>query len=111
MNNKVGQLKLGIIGLGYVGLPLALAFAQKREVIGFDVNKDRIKKLKSGVDKNKEFSKKEIKEAKSLKLTDNKNDLMSVNCFIITVPTPIDINNKPKLNYLRDASKKQKGKS
>ena len=98
MNNKVGQLKLGIIGLGYVGLPLALAFAQKREVIGFDVNKDRIKKLKSGVDKNKEFSKKEIKEAKSLKLTDNKNDLMSVNCFIITVPTPVNKNKKPDLN-------------
>lgn len=105
MNNKVGQLKLGIIGLGYVGLPLALAFAQKREVIGFDVNKDRIKKLKSGVDKNKEFSKKEIKEAKSLKLTDNKNDLMSVNCFIITVPTPVNKNKKPDLKSLKAASK------
>ena len=90
MINKIDNLKLAIIGLGYVGLPLALEFSKKKTVIGFDIDKNRIKELKSGVDKNLEFNKEELQRAQQLKLTDNIDDLKSANCFIITVPTPID---------------------
>ena len=91
MINSNKEIKLGIIGLGYVGLPLALEFAKKRRVIGFDINKDRIKDLKSGIDKNLEFNKYEIRSSKKINFTNNKKDLESANCFIVTVPTPLDI--------------------
>ena len=89
MNTKINQLKIAIIGLGYVGLPLALEFAKKKIVIGFDVEKKRIKQLKVGFDKNFETTKKEIKKIKKIKFTNNEEDLKLANCFIITVPTPI----------------------
>ena len=75
MINKNKDLQLAIIGLGYVGLPLALEFAKKRKVIGYDINKNRISQLRSGKDKNLEFSKLELKVSKKLNFTDNKNDL------------------------------------
>ncbi|MDA9152195.1 nucleotide sugar dehydrogenase [bacterium] len=100
-NNK--ELKLVIIGLGYVGLPLALEFAKKRKVIGFDIDKKRIDQLKLGVDKNLEFTKNEIK-SKKINFTNNKKNLKFGNCFIITVPTPIDQFKKPDLKPLLNST-------
>ena len=105
MINKIENLKLAIIGLGYVGLPLALEFSKKKNVIGFDTDKNRVRELKSGVDKNLEFNKKELQKAKSLQLTNKRNDIKSANCFIVTVPTPIDGYKKPDLRPLYEASK------
>lgn len=105
MKWKINKLKLAIIGLGYVGLPLALAFAKKRNVIGFDVEKTRIKQLKSGYDRNFENTKNTIQKIKKVKFTNNEKDLERANCFIITVPTPIDKNKKPDLKPLINASK------
>ena len=99
------QIKLAIIGLGYVGLPLALEFGKKRNVIGFDVNKKRIKELSDGFDHNLEFLKKDFKSSKKLKVTCNKRDLKSTNCFIICVPTPVDKIKRPDLKPLFKACK------
>ena len=104
MINSNKELKLAIIGLGYVGLPLALEFSKKRSVIGFDINKKRINELKSGIDKNLEFTKKELQESKLINFTDNKKEFKSTNCYIITVPTPIDKLKKPNLEPLYKAS-------
>ena len=105
MINSNKNIKLAVIGLGYVGLPLALAFAKKKEVIGYDISKKRIKELKTGHDFNLEFTKKELKSSKKLKFTCNQNDLQFVNCFIISVPTPIDKFKNPDLRPLIQASK------
>ena len=104
MINSNKDLKLAIIGLGYVGLPLALEFAKKRPVIAFDINKKRINELKSGVDKNLEFTKKEFQKSKLINFTYNKENFKSTNCYIITVPTPIDEFKKPNLKPLFKAS-------
>ncbi len=104
MISKIKDLKLGIIGLGYVGLPLALEFSKKKNVIGFDINEERIKELISGFDKNLEFNKNVLHSAKQLRLTSNVEDLKSLNCFIITVPTPIDDLKKPDLKPILKAS-------
>ncbi|MDC0240399.1 Vi polysaccharide biosynthesis UDP-N-acetylglucosamine C-6 dehydrogenase TviB [Candidatus Pelagibacter sp.] len=102
--NKIEDLKLAIIGLGYVGLPLALEFSKKKTVIGFDINKKRISELKSGIDKNLEFNKEELQKAQQLYLTFNIEDLKLANCYIITVPTPIDKFKKPDLKPIFQAS-------
>ena len=96
--------QVAVIGIGYVGLPLTLEFAKKREIIGFDINKKRIEELKSGIDKNLEFSKKELQSLKQLNFTSDENDLKSVNCYIVTVPTPIDEYKKPDLRPLLKAT-------
>jgi len=98
------NLKLAIIGLGYVGLPLAIEFAKKRSIIGFDIKTKRIEELRSGVDKTLEVNKKELQDSKNLLLTSDKKILQSANCYIITVPTPIDENKKPDLSFLLMAS-------
>ncbi|MDA8836197.1 Vi polysaccharide biosynthesis UDP-N-acetylglucosamine C-6 dehydrogenase TviB [Candidatus Pelagibacter bacterium] len=105
MINKKKDLKLAVIGLGYVGLPLVLEFAKKRKVIGFDINKKRIEELKSGIDRNLESTKAELKDIKKLNFTSNEQDLELSNCYIITVPTPIDEFKKPNLRPLLMASK------
>ena len=97
---ELKNLKPAIIGLGYVGLPLAVEFAKKRLTIGFDLNKKRIKELKSGLDKTLELTKKQIQNAKQLILTYDKKDLKSANCYIVTVPTPINEQKKPELKLL-----------
>jgi len=102
---KKNKIKLAIIGLGYVGLPLAIEFAKKRTVIGFDTKKKRIEELKKGVDKNLEISRKELKNSKKLIFTSNTEDLKLTNCFIVSVPTPIDEFKKPDLTALFNASK------
>ncbi|MDC1169414.1 nucleotide sugar dehydrogenase, partial [Candidatus Pelagibacter ubique] len=104
MINSNKDIKIAIVGLGYVGLPLALEFAKKRKVIGFDINEERIKELNSGVDKNLEFNKEELQNSKQLKFTNSKEDLKYANCFIITVPTPIDELKKPDLRPLLKSS-------
>ena len=105
MTDQIKNIKLAIIGLGYVGLPLALEFAKKKKVIGYDLNKKRIKELKNGFDKNFEFNKKQLKKSKNLRLTFNKKDLKYANCYIISVPTPVDRFKKPDLRPLFNASK------
>ena len=104
MINKSKNLNLAIIGLGYVGLPLAIEFAKKKTVIGFDINEARVKELNSGKDKNLEITKEELQDIKQLNFTSNLEDLKSANCFIITVPTPIDKFKKPDLLPLMKAS-------
>ncbi len=105
MNNSIKKIKLAVIGLGYVGLPLTLEFAKKRKVIGFDIEEKRIKELKIGKDKNLEVTKKELKNNKQLIFTSNEKDIKSANCYIVTVPTPIDKKKKPDLKPLLKASK------
>tara|TARA_Y100000768_G_scaffold63599_1_gene43706 strand:- start:7182 stop:8462 length:1281 start_codon:yes stop_codon:yes gene_type:complete len=99
------NLKLAIIGMGYVGLPLAMEFEKKRSVIGFDINKQRIKELNLGMDRNLETSKKKLKNLKRLVFTSSTNVLKKANCYIITVPTPINKLKKPDLKPLFNASK------
>ena len=104
MINKIQDLKLAIFGLGYVGLPLALEFSKKREVIGFDISEKRIKELNLGIDKNLETTKTELLSSKQLTFTCIVEDLKSANCYIITVPTPIDEFKKPDLSSILKAS-------
>ena len=104
MTKKYKDLKLAIIGLGYVGLPLALEFAKKRKVIGFDTQEKRIKDLKSKIDKNLEVTKEELSEAKQLIFTKDIKNLEGANCYIIAVPTPIDEHKIPDLKLLILAS-------
>ena len=96
--------KIALIGLGYVGLPLAIEFGKKREVTGFDINKHRIDLLKKHIDSTKEISKNEFLEATYLNFTTNSDDLKDCNIFIVTVPTPIDIYKKPDLTLLEKSS-------
>ena len=102
---KKSSLKIAVIGLGYVGLPLAVEFAKKRPVIGFDINSERIRNLRLGLDKTKEVTKKKLIKSKKLFLTNSKKYLELANCYIVTVPTPIDKFRKPDLTPLLNASK------
>ena len=101
----VNKIKLAIVGLGYVGLPLVLEFAKKRPLIAFDIDKKRITELNFGVDKNLEVKKKDLKNIKQLVFTNDQKKLKLANCYIITVPTPIDELKKPNLDPLLNASK------
>lgn len=105
MINKIQDLRIAVIGLGYVGLPLALEFSKKFSVIGFDNNINRVRELRAGVDKNLEFNTKKLQKAQKLYLTYDMADLKFANCFIVTVPTPIDKFKKPDLKPLFHASK------
>ena len=98
------QVKLGIIGLGYVGLPLAIEFAKHFKTVGFDINKERIAELISGVDRTLEVSKEEFAGAKHITFSSDIEDLKSVDIYIVTVPTPIDSYNRPDLTPLIKAS-------
>ena len=99
--------KIGIIGLGYVGLPLALEFGRLNniEVIGFDINKKRVGELQKGLDSTNEHSKKEINSSKNTNFTTDENDLEGLDYYIVTVPTPISNDYKPDYSYLLGASK------
>ncbi len=96
--------KIGIIGLGYVGLPLAVEFGKIAEVIGFDINEQRIAELTNGIDRTLEVDVEGLKSAKMLTFTSNAQQLQSVNYFIVTVPTPVDIYKNPDLTPLIKAS-------
>lgn len=97
--------KIGIIGLGYVGLPLAVEFGKVLDVVGFDINKERIEELKKGYDRTKEVEEADLKASKKLSYSSDLNDLKSVSYFIVTVPTPVDEYKKPDLTPLISASK------
>ena len=101
---KFNDTKIAIIGLGYVGLPLAVEFGKKLPTIGFDINTNRIKELKGGEDHTLETTPEELKEAVKLKYTDQLEDLKTANIFIVTVPTPIDEYNTPDLTPLEKSS-------
>ena len=96
--------KIAIIGLGYVGLPLAIEFGKIFETVGFDINISRISELEKGYDSTLEVELLELQEAKKLTFTTNTSDIQSCNIFIITVPTPIDEHKKPVLTPLVQAS-------
>jgi len=101
MSNK----QIALIGLGYVGLPLAVEFGKKRTVVGFDINQSRVNDLKNGVDSTLEITSEELKEAIHLSYTINLNDVKDCEIFIITVPTPIDKHKRPDLTPLEKSSK------
>ncbi len=104
MNLK--NVKLGIIGLGYVGLPLAVEFGKKfKKVVGFDLKRKRIKELRSLTDTTEEVSRKELKSSKNLSFTYNLKDIETCNCYIVAVPTPVNNKKKPDFKLLKNASK------
>jgi UDP-N-acetyl-D-galactosamine dehydrogenase len=96
--------KIGIIGLGYVGLPLAVEFGKTIETIGFDINQSRIDELKNGIDRTLEVDTEELKSAGHLNFSHDTNALKSANYFIVTVPTPVDEYHVPDLRPLQSAS-------
>lgn len=99
------EYKVAIIGLGYVGLPLAVEFGKKIPTLGFDINKKRIEELKNGYDRTFESNFEQINSAKKLKFTDQIEELIDFNIFIVTVPTPINQFKAPDLTPLLNASK------
>ncbi len=101
---KFSEIKLAVIGLGYVGLPLAVEFGKKRSVMCFDLNQTRIKELKNGIDRTLEVNSQNLKDSEGLYFSSNIDDLRECNTYIITVPTPIDDNNCPNLKPLIDAT-------
>lgn len=101
---QLSDLKIAIIGLGYVGLPLAVEFGKKLPVVGFDIQQKRIQELKSGQDHTLEVSPEELKQSTHLTYTANLEDLKDCNFFIVTVPTPIDEYKQPDLTPLVKAS-------
>tara|TARA_B100001093_G_scaffold376613_1_gene361792 strand:- start:8338 stop:9615 length:1278 start_codon:yes stop_codon:yes gene_type:complete len=102
--SKLSDVKIAVIGLGYVGLPLAVAFAKRFPVLGFDINSNRVKELETGVDSTLEISNSELVAAKTLSFSGSEDDLKSRNTFIVTVPTPIDKFKRPDLTPLLKAS-------
>ena len=102
---QIADTKLAIVGLGYVGLPLAVEFGKKMDVLGFDINQQRVEELKSGKDGTLEVSESELAEASKLKYSNQVDDLISSNVYIVTVPTPIDKNKRPDLSPLISASR------
>ena len=100
----MNQTKIGIIGLGYVGLPLAVEFGKKYPTIGFDINANRIAELQTGVDKTLETSKKELDDSTYLTFSDVAEKLAQCNVYIVTVPTPINAHKQPDLSPLMKAS-------
>ncbi len=104
LNQITKNYTIGIIGLGYVGLPLALEFGKKFLVVGYDINKNRINELKNNFDSNDANGKKKF-NANRAQFTNNINDLKKSNFIIVTVPTPIKVNKKPDLKYINQACK------
>ena len=91
----LAKTKIGIIGLGYVGLPLAIEFGKKIEVIGYDISSKRISELNNHFAASLEVEQEEFKESEFISFTDNSEALLECNVFIVTVPTPIDKNKRP----------------
>ncbi len=103
ISNK--KFEIAVIGLGYVGLPLAIEFSKKYKVIGFDIKQKRIQELSDSFDVTSEVSTRKLKLAKYLKYTDNVNEIKDCTIYIIAIPTPINSQNKPNLKPLKNASK------
>jgi len=100
----VSKIKIAVIGLGYVGLPLAVEFGKQYETVGFDIAQWRIDELRSGYDRTLELNEEQLKDAPMMSYTNQLDDLKSCNYFIVTVPTPIDKNKRPDLTPLFKAS-------
>jgi UDP-N-acetyl-D-galactosamine dehydrogenase len=101
---KLADIRLAIVGLGYVGLPLAVEFGRKRAVVGFDIHAPRIAELQAGEDHTRETTPEELAQADKLSFTADPAALKDCNCFIVTVPTPIDEHKRPDLTPLIKAS-------
>jgi UDP-N-acetyl-D-galactosamine dehydrogenase len=104
MSYSLESLNVGIVGLGYVGLPLAVELGKKYKTIGFDINEPRVKELTLGKDSTLECTRSELSEAHLLKYTSSLEDIKECNFYIVTVPTPIDSSNAPDLTPLKKAS-------
>ncbi|WP_114325740.1 Vi polysaccharide biosynthesis UDP-N-acetylglucosamine C-6 dehydrogenase TviB [Candidatus Colwellia aromaticivorans] len=104
MNISLEKASIGVIGLGYVGLPLAVEFGKKYQTIGFDINQTRVAELSDGIDSTLECSSDELKEARTLSYSASTKDLKKCNVYIVTVPTPIDEHKQPDLTPLVKAS-------
>jgi UDP-N-acetyl-D-glucosamine/UDP-N-acetyl-D-galactosamine dehydrogenase len=104
MTSRLEQIKIAVIGLGYVGLPLAVEFGKRYQTIGYDVNQRRIDELKAGEDRTLEVDDLELKSAARLGYTSDLMGLGDCNCYIVTVPTPVDKYNRPDLSPLISAS-------
>jgi len=101
---KESEISIAVIGLGYVGLPLAIEFAKKYPVIGYDLNNERIYELKKGYDRTGEVDSKGLDDSKKLVLSSKSSSIKDANIYIVTVPTPVDKNNTPNLKPLENAS-------
>ena len=101
---NLNEIKVAIIGLGYVGLPLAVELGRTRPVVGFDINQKRIDELQRGQDFTLETTAEELHAAEYLSFTTDIENLRSSNCFIVTVPTPVDQYKRPDLTPLLKAS-------
>ncbi len=104
MAKVLDDLRIAVIGLGYVGLPLAVAFGRKYPTLGFDINPQRIEALTQGRDDTLEVAADELKGVERLRFTADTQRLSDCNCYIVTVPTPIDVHKQPDLTPLRKAS-------
>ena len=100
MVNKIENIKLAIIGMGYVGLPLAIEFGKKFDTVGFDVKTSRLEELRQGRDETLETTAAELAAAKLLRFSGNAEDLSGRDVYIVTVPTPVDKYNRPDLHPL-----------
>ena len=101
---SIEDSRIGIIGLGYVGLPLAVEFGKHFPTVGFDIKKDRIAELEKGNDSTLETTSEELRAAQQLKFSTDREALAECNTFIVTVPTPVGKNNRPVLTPLKGAS-------
>ncbi len=104
MTFDINQLRIGVIGLGYVGLPLAIEFGKKYPTVGFDIDESRIEELVNGTDSTLEATGEELASADKLSFTSDADDLTDCNFYVVTVPTPIGKGNRPLLTPLRTAS-------
>src|SRR5215467_13035027 len=101
---SLADTRIGIIGLGYVGLPLAVEFGKRYPTVGFDIKAGRVAELKSGKDSTLETTSEELASAKQLTFSTDKSALAACNTFIVTVPTPVGRNNRPVFTPLKGAS-------
>lgn len=101
---QIDKAKIAVVGLGYVGLPLAVEFGRCRDVLGFDINVARVAELRGGQDATLEVSPDELKAARRLKFSSDPRDLADCQVFIVTVPTPVDKANRPDMTPLVKAS-------
>lgn len=97
-------MKVAVIGLGYVGLPLAIEIGKNYECIGFDINSKRICELRESIDITNEVHEQDFKDSNRITFTDNEKDILGSDIFVITVPTPINENNEPDLSFLKESS-------
>ena len=102
---NIEKIEIAVIGLGYVGLPLAVEFGKRFKVVGFDIDDIRVKELNNGYDRTNELNDSELLNLGKIEITTSKENISNSNIYIITVPTPVDINNRPNLKPIISASK------